>query len=506
MPSKVNHPLLPEPHDITLNEAGIEDQFIQKLRDLKYTHRPDIHDRATLEKNFREKFEAFNRASLTDAEFTRLLEEIVTPDVFAAAKTLRQINAFTRYDDTPLNYTFVNLKDWCQNTFEVVHPLRINTEYSHRRRVEVRIEKEERDQNHEGRKRPQGPHQTVYAANHPPARKPAQINGGPSAGQTTAPLGNILQRELTGGPSRTEQSRVHRQMRGLASGTGRIRVSAGTACRWRNRSGSEATTAPCRVRRTDHHLRHDHQESPGSRMKVEGGMMKGRPLLNSSFLLRPFLAIRRALIKTDRQILNGELRVPNRAFPNLKFELHPSNFATALPGQLFYSTQIPVCLWSLAKNKNAAAKRAFRGRRKQTLFIDARKLGTLIDRVHRELTDSDLDKITSTYHAWRGDDIAQRRGDAEKKKDPETLRASAPLREYSDVPSFCKSATTAEIAAHGYVLTPGRYVGAEEVADDGDPFEEKMPRLVAELESQFVESAKLEAAIRANLKGLGYAR
>jgi type I restriction enzyme M protein len=121
--------------------------------------------------------------------------------------------------------------------------------------------------------------------------------------------------------------------------------------------------------------------------------------------------------------------------------------------------------------------------RKQTLFIDARKLGTLIDRVHRELTDADIQKIVSTYHAWRGDKGAG---------------------QYADIAGFCKSATTAEIAAHGHVLTPGRYVGAEAVEDDGDPFEEKMPRLVAELHAQFAESAKLEQAIKANLRGLGY--
>ena len=167
----------------------------------------------------------------------------------------------------------------------------------------------------------------------------------------------------------------------------------------------------------------------------------------------------------------------------------------ALPGQLFYSTQIPVCLWFLAKNKNADAKRGFRDRRKQTLFIDARKLGTLIDRVHRELTDVDLDKITSTYHAWRGIDFQPRI----KKKDRQDAYPT-----YTDIPGFCKSATTAEIAAHGYVLTPGRYVGAEEIEDDGEPFDEKMPRLVAELHAEFAESAKLEQAIRANLKGLGY--
>ena len=166
----------------------------------------------------------------------------------------------------------------------------------------------------------------------------------------------------------------------------------------------------------------------------------------------------------------------------------------AMPGQLFYSTQIPVCLWFLAKNKKADSKRGFRDRRGQTLFIDARKLGTLIDRVHRELTDADLEKITNTYHSWRGDSLS-------KNKEPGTKN---PTAVYADVAGFCKSATTAEIAAHGHVLTPGRYVGAEEVEDDGDPFEEKMPRLVAELHAQFAESAKLEQAIKANLMALGY--
>ena len=155
----------------------------------------------------------------------------------------------------------------------------------------------------------------------------------------------------------------------------------------------------------------------------------------------------------------------------------------ALPGQLFYSTQIPVCLWFLAKSKAADSQRGLRDRQGHTLFIDARKLGSLIDRVHRELLEDDLEKISGTYHCWRGADGAG---------------------EYEDVPGFCKSATTAEIAAHGHVLTPGRYVGAEEVEDDGEPFEVKMPRLVAELEAQFAESAKLEQAIRVNLRGLGY--
>ncbi len=153
----------------------------------------------------------------------------------------------------------------------------------------------------------------------------------------------------------------------------------------------------------------------------------------------------------------------------------------ALPGQLFYSTQIPVCLWFLARNKG---NKSFRDRRGQTLFIDARKLGTMVDRTHQELTDADISQIAGAYHAWRGD----------KNVKPK----------YTDVAGFCKSATIEEIRQHGHVLTPGRYVGAEEVEDDGEPFPEKMVKLSKTLAEQFAESAKLEKAIRANLKGLGY--
>ena len=152
----------------------------------------------------------------------------------------------------------------------------------------------------------------------------------------------------------------------------------------------------------------------------------------------------------------------------------------ALPGQLFYSTQIPVCLWFLARNKNDGKRR---DRRRETLFIDARKMGTLVDRVHRELSDEDIQKIAGTYHAWRTDKGAG---------------------SYSDVAGFCRSAATAEIAGHGHVLTPGRYVGAEEVEGDGVAFDEKMGRLVSELHAQFAEASKLEQAIKANLRGLGY--
>lgn len=157
----------------------------------------------------------------------------------------------------------------------------------------------------------------------------------------------------------------------------------------------------------------------------------------------------------------------------------------ALPGQLFYSTQIPVCLWFLARDKRnglGGRGRKMRNRRRETLFIDARKLGTMADRVHRELSDDDIARIADTYHRWRGD-------------------GEGP---YDDLPGFCKSVTTDAIAAHQYVLTPGRYVGTEAIEDDGEPFEEKMSRLVATLEQQFAESARLEGEIRRNLRGLGY--
>ena len=116
-----------------VKEEHIEYGFIGKLQELKYEYRTDIRDRAALERNFREKFEALNRENLSNGEVKRLLEDIVTPDIFTAARTLRERNAFTRDDGTPLNYTLVNIKDWCKNTFEVVNQLRINTDYSYHR-------------------------------------------------------------------------------------------------------------------------------------------------------------------------------------------------------------------------------------------------------------------------------------------------------------------------------------------------------------------------------------
>ena len=153
----------------------------------------------------------------------------------------------------------------------------------------------------------------------------------------------------------------------------------------------------------------------------------------------------------------------------------------ALPGQLFYSTQIPACLWFLAREK--APGKGRRDRRGQVLFIDARKMGELVDRTRRELTDAEIQKIADTYHAWRGEKNAG---------------------EYADVAGFCKSATLEDIRKHDHVLTPGRYVGAAEQEDDGEPFEEKMRRLSALWREQRAEGARLDALIEANLNELGF--
>jgi len=167
----------------------------------------------------------------------------------------------------------------------------------------------------------------------------------------------------------------------------------------------------------------------------------------------------------------------------------------ALPGQLFYTTQIPVCLWFLTRNKKArrlpspAGRGAgdegvqLRDRRGETLFIDARRMGHLVDRTHRELSREEIRQIASVYHAWK-------KGQG-----------------YEDKPGWWKSATIEEIRQHGYVLTPGRYVGTEEQEDDGTPFEQKMAELTAKLDEQFDEARKLEAAIiKKNLEVLGYGK
>jgi type I restriction enzyme M protein len=152
----------------------------------------------------------------------------------------------------------------------------------------------------------------------------------------------------------------------------------------------------------------------------------------------------------------------------------------ALPGQLFYSTQIPVCLWFLTRSKTRGK---FRDRRGETLFIDARKLGVLIDRVHRDLTDEDVAKVAGTYHAWRGDKGAGK---------------------YEDVAGFCKAVTVDEIRKHGHVLTPGRYVEAADLEEEDEPFEERMKRLAVKLLEQKKIAEALDTAIVANLRELGY--
>ena len=139
-------------------------------------------------------------------------------------------------------------------------------------------------------------------------------------------------------------------------------------------------------------------------------------------------------------------------------------------------------MWFLARDRKNGK---FRDRRGQVLFIDARKLGRMADRTHKELTDEDVARIATTYHAWRGEQG---------------------VGEYADIAGFCKSAPLDEVRKHGHVLTPGRYVGAEAAEDDGEPFAEKMRRLSATLRDQQAEAAKLDAAIAANLKELGYGR
>ena len=152
----------------------------------------------------------------------------------------------------------------------------------------------------------------------------------------------------------------------------------------------------------------------------------------------------------------------------------------AMPGQLFYSTQIPVCLWFLSRDRRGGR---YRDRRGEILFIDARKMGRMVDRTHRELTDDDIARIADTYHAWRGEEDSG---------------------EYSDVPGFCKSASLEDVRRHGHVLTPGRYVGAPPQEDDGEPFEEKMARLSAQWREQQAEAKQLDAAIEVNLTRLGF--
>jgi type I restriction enzyme M protein len=165
----------------------------------------------------------------------------------------------------------------------------------------------------------------------------------------------------------------------------------------------------------------------------------------------------------------------------------------ALPGQLFYTTQIPVCLWFISKDKKGNDEKGMlkrRDRQGETLFIDAREMGSMVDRTLKELTNDDITHITETYHIWRGEELATEKQESGK--------------EYKDIAGYCKSATLADMKANDYVLTPGRYVGAAEVEDDGIPFETKMKELSQTLYSQMNQAKELDKAIRENLEALGY--
>lgn len=168
----------------------------------------------------------------------------------------------------------------------------------------------------------------------------------------------------------------------------------------------------------------------------------------------------------------------------------------ALPGQLFYTTQIPVCLWFISKDKrgnNEQGMKKRRDRQGETLFIDAREMGSMVDRTLKELTNKDIAHITQTYHVWRGEELSSHSElDSESK--------------YQDIAGYCKSASLADMKANDYVLTPGRYVGAAELEDDGIPFETKMTELSQTLYSQMSQAEELDKAISKNLEALGYAK
>lgn len=177
----------------------------------------------------------------------------------------------------------------------------------------------------------------------------------------------------------------------------------------------------------------------------------------------------------------------------------------ALPGQLFTNTQIPACIWFLTKNKkggSSATQKGKRDRRGETLFIDARNLGFMKDRVLRDFTSDDIAKIADVFHAWQSGNYGDEKGDAQGGAN--VAGGRMPEATFCDTPGFCKSVGIEEIKKHDYVLTPGRYVGAADAEEDSEPFTDKMQRLTAQLKLQFEESDRLEKAIKENLAGIGY--
>ena len=183
---------------------------------------------------------------------------------------------------------------------------------------------------------------------------------------------------------------------------------------------------------------------------------------------------------------NGSLSTNTKGEGDIRQKLIENDLVecvVALPGQLFYTVQIEVCLWFLTKNKKSNAERGYRKREGEFLFIDARKKGSMISRTQKELSDAELEDIAGTYHSWR---------------------SNKPDAEYEDQAGYCKSATLKDIEKHDFVITPGRYVGMPPLEDDGIPFETKMTDLSTTLYAQLDQSSELDSVIRKNLEVLGY--
>ena len=235
-------------------------------------------------------------------------------------------------------------------------------------------------------------------------------------------------------------------------------------------------------------------------------------------------------------LANGSMSSNQSSEGNIRKSLIEADLVdcmVALPAQLFYSTQIPACLWFLARDRHTFRGKvglpSGRDRRGEVLFIDARKLGRMVDRTHRELTHEDIVRIAGTYHAWRNSSPSPSKGEGRGEGAMEEYSfppgegsgegaatkhtLASPFEgegrgegdtHYRDIPGFCKSATLDEVRKHGHILTPGRYVGAEVQKDDGEPFEVKMDRLTTQWREQQAESTRLDAAIEANLAALGF--
>ena len=203
-------------------------------------------------------------------------------------------------------------------------------------------------------------------------------------------------------------------------------------------------------------------------------------------------------------LANGSMSTSTKAEVEIRKNIIEAGLVdciVTMPPNLFYRVTIPVCLWFLSKQRET--------RRNKILFIDARKMGTMVTRKHRELSDAEIARICETYHSWR--DLHAVQAEKNQLRAAETAgiyKANSSKKKeafvYEDIQGFCKSADLEEIRSHDYILTPGHYVGIEELADDGEPFAEKMTRLTGELAETFVQSRQLEEEIRKRLGAIGY--